>query len=107
MSARQKKKFLKNQTRRRKNRHIYFNGTESQKADAFAHFTTFGYGLISMVVMCVGLLLGINIGGVLGFLVAICIIGWALWKFPNVMQSLDNIEKHDPKMKKYRIDKYK
>lgn len=84
-------------------RDIYFNGSEKEKEIHFAHFTDFGYGIFSIVIMGIGLLLGVNIGGPLGWFIAVYIIGWVFWKFPNIIQSWDNIEKYNPDTKKYRI----
>lgn len=56
--------------------------------------------------MLVGLVFGIAIGGPIGVLVATYSVCWVIWKFPNVIQSWNNTEKHNPDTKKYRMDKW-
>jgi len=86
---------------------IYFHGTEEEKEKAFAHFSTTGYGIFAMVIMAIGFGLGIMIGGLFGWIIASTIMGWILFKFPTTMHMWENFEKHNPDIKKYRIDKFK
>ena len=85
--------------------YIYKYGSEKEKSNVFAHFTTAGYGCMAMLIMAIALIAGTALKGFIGYILSLFIIGWVFLHFPNLMQMWTNIEMHNPDMVKYRMDK--